>query len=163
MVNGDWWPEHPGRGPRPTLALYRNQGNGTFSDATATTGLAVSLQGMGVAAGDYDNDGFDDLFVTAAGGSRLFHNQPSPGGSRRAGVANPGGKSLGVCVYDLEGAGRPDLLVANDTEPNFCYRNNGNGTFTDVALAAGLAVAENGNPRAGMGIDSAVYDADGAV
>src|SRR5262245_9604974 len=72
FVNSRPWPGQPGG--RPTQALYRNQGDGTFEDVTAAAGLDVALYGMGAAVGDYDGDGWPDLFVTAVGGSRLFHN-----------------------------------------------------------------------------------------
>src|SRR5215469_956465 len=72
LVNGQDWPGH--RLVATTLKLYHNNRNGTFTDVTAAAGLSVSMYGMGVAIGDYDNDGFDDIFVTALGQSRLFHN-----------------------------------------------------------------------------------------
>src|SRR5579883_3563354 len=72
LINGENW---PGRArAASTLKLYHNNHNGTFTDVTAKAGLAVTLYGMGVDIGDYDNDGFDDIFVTALGQSRLFHN-----------------------------------------------------------------------------------------
>ena len=71
FVNGRPWPGQPGRA---TQALYRNRGDGTFEDVTAACGLDVELYGMGVAVGDFDNDGWPDLFVTAVGGNRLFRN-----------------------------------------------------------------------------------------
>ena len=73
LVNGQDFPGHARRAS--TLKLYRNNHDGTFKDVTAAAGLAVSLYGMGVAVGDYDNDGYDDIFITALGQSRLFHNQ----------------------------------------------------------------------------------------
>jgi len=79
----------------------------------------------------------------------------------RAGLQDPTCKSLGVAVLDYDGDGWPDLFVANDTQPNKLYRNQGNGTFTDVALAAGVAFSEAGVARAGMGVDGADYDGSG--
>jgi len=73
LVNGEDWPSHHEHGAT-TLKLYHNNGNGTFTDVTRKAGLAVSMYGMGVAIGDYDNDGFDDIFITAVGQSHLFHN-----------------------------------------------------------------------------------------
>ncbi len=73
FVNGQDWPGHHVHGAT-TLALYRNNHNGTFTDVTKQAGLAVSMYGMGVAVGDYDNDGYDDLFVTGYGQSHFFHN-----------------------------------------------------------------------------------------
>ena len=73
LVNGQNWSGHGGSAS--TLKLYHNEGNGTFTDVTVKAGLAISLYGMGVAIGDYDNDGYDDIFITALGQSRLFHNR----------------------------------------------------------------------------------------
>src|SRR5271169_1175476 len=73
LVNGDDWPGHAKAGAT-TLKLYHNNHDGTFADVTQKAGLAVPMFGMGVAVGDYDNDGFDDLFITALGQSHLFHN-----------------------------------------------------------------------------------------
>lgn len=93
FVNSRDWPGHPQPEPAPTLALYRNKGDGTFEDVTATYGLNVSIYGIGVCAGDFDNDGFTDLFVTCVGGHKLFRNV---GGKKfedvtaKAGVAGPG-------------------------------------------------------------------------
>jgi len=75
LINGDDWPWHESRSlPRPTMKLYRNDGAGAFSDVTGPAGLAEVLYGMGVAVGDYDNDGDRDLYVTAWGANRLFRN-----------------------------------------------------------------------------------------
>lgn len=96
--------------------------------------------------------------------STLYHNQ---GGGKfenvtqRAGLLDPTGKSLGVAILDYDNDGWPDLFVANDTQPNKLYRNNANGTFTDNAMAAGVAFAETGVARAGMGVDTADYDGSG--
>ena len=241
LVNGDWWPGHPLSGPRPTLALYHNNHDGTFTDVTKQMGLDVSLQGMGVAVGDYDNDGYDDIFLTGVGRSRLFHNERGkrftdvtdrsgirdngwstsaawvdvdndgkldlfvghyvkwtpqtdlycgsdikeycrPDGyesepcrlyhndgsgrfhdiSRQAGLLDHVTKALGVSVVDSGGSGRPDLIVANDLEPNCLFRNKGNGMFTETGLADGLAVSDTGQPRSGMGIDAMDYRNTGA-
>ena len=75
FVNSTYWPGHVPAGKQPpTLALYHNDGHGQFTDATAGSGLDVSCYGMGAAIGDYDNDGLDDVFITAVGGNHLFHN-----------------------------------------------------------------------------------------
>jgi hypothetical protein len=81
--------------------------------------------------------------------------------TQRAGLLDPTSKSLGVAVFDYNNDGWPDLFVANDTEPNKLYKNNGNGTFTDEALTAGVAFSEAGTARAGMGVDTADYDGSG--
>jgi hypothetical protein len=80
-----------------------------------------------------------------------------------AGVEDPNGKSLGVAVTDFDDDGWPDLIVANDTYPNFLYRNNGDGTFTDVAVAVGVAFDEFGRARAGMGVDAADLTGEGRL
>ncbi|MFQ5793198.1 MAG: FG-GAP repeat domain-containing protein, partial [Acidobacteriota bacterium] len=81
--------------------------------------------------------------------------------TRKAGLFNPRGKGLGVTAFDFDDDGWPDLAVANDTQPNNLYRNNGNGTFSDVGVLAGIAFAENGAARGAMGIDAADYDGSG--
>ena len=112
FVNGRNW--KPGA-RRSTQALYRNNGNGTFSDASRASGLDVEVYGMGVAVGDYDNDGRDDVYLTALEGDRLFHNE---GGGRFAdvtassGIANANfGTSAAWLDFDRDG--RLDLFVAN--------------------------------------------------
>jgi enediyne biosynthesis protein E4 len=94
----------------------------------------------------------------------LFHNKGDgtfEDTTQRAGLLNPASKALGVAMLDYDGDGWPDVFVANDTQPNKLYRNNGNGTFTDIAVAAGVAFSEAGAARAGMGVDVADYDRSG--
>jgi len=241
LVNGMDW---PGRAQKhSTPKLYHNNHDGTFTDVTHKAGLDVEMFGMGVAVGDYDNDGFDDLFVTAFGQSRLFHNngngtftdvtttaglqgprefsssaawvdydkdghldlvvanyvQWTPEGdlfctldgksksyctpesykgtavrlwhnngnrtftdvTKKAGLDDATSKTLGVAILDYDNDGWPDLLFSNDTQPNKLYRNNGNGTFTEKAVVAGIAFSEDGVARAGMGVDAADYDHSG--
>ncbi len=79
----------------------------------------------------------------------------------KAGLLQPSAKSLGLTLLDVDGDGWPDVFVANDTQPNKLYRNNGNGTFTDVGVAAGVAFGETGVARAGMGVDAADYSGSG--
>jgi len=136
FVNSCYW---PGRGvkPEPTLRLYRNKGDGTFEDVTKKVGLDVTMYGMGVTVGDYDNDGFPDIFVTGIGGNRLFRNVSDGKGVRRfqdvtaeAGVGGPGGWpdwdearfegwekplnfSTSASWLDYDGDGRLDLFVCN--------------------------------------------------
>src|ERR1041385_867757 len=75
LINSTWWPWHIPEGKQPTtMTLYRNDGRGHFMDVTRGSGLDVSFYGMGVAIGDYDNDGLDDVFITSVGENHLFHN-----------------------------------------------------------------------------------------
>jgi len=112
----------PGAGPPPTHKLFRNNGDGTFTDVTDRVGLNKAGYGMGCAVGDYDNDGFDDLVVTYLGGITLFHNVPDGAGGRRfedvtaaAGLRNPHwGTSCGW--GDVDNDGRLDLYVCNYVE-----------------------------------------------
>lgn len=94
----------------------------------------------------------------------LYHNKGNgtfENVTQRAGLSDPTCKSLGVALLDYNGDGWLDLFVANDTEPNKLYKNNGNGTFTDEAVTAGVAFSEAGTARAGMGVDAADYDGSG--
>jgi len=95
---------------------------------------------------------------------RLFRNKGDgtfEDVTRRAGVYDPTGKSLGVVALDYDGDGWPDLAVANDTQPNFLYHNKGDGTFEEVGKIAGIAFSEEGRARGAMGIDAADYDGSG--
>jgi hypothetical protein len=241
LVNGADWPGHLQKHTTPKL--YHNNHDGTFTDVTHKAGFDVEMYGIGVAVGDFDNDGFDDLFVTAYGQSHLFHNngngtfadvtqkaglsgikefstsaawvdydkdgrldlvvgnyvQWSPendlyctmdgksksyctpesykgtsvrlwhndgngkfsDATQKAGLGEPTSKTLGVAVIDYDNDGWPDLLFSNDTQPNKLYHNNGNGTFTEKAVVAGVAFSEDGVARAGMGVDTADYDRTG--
>jgi enediyne biosynthesis protein E4 len=176
-------------------ALYRNNGNGTFTDVTAKAG--VKGGGWSSSAGffDYDRDGDLDLYVvryldydvkenTYCGyrkpGYRMYCDPRGFDGvadllyrnnrdgtftdvSRRAGIANPAGKGLGVTFGDFDNDGWPDIFVANDLVRNFLYRNNGDGTFADLTYSAGVGYDPNGNPRAGMGTEFADFDGDGLL
>jgi enediyne biosynthesis protein E4 len=175
--------------------LYRNNGDGTFTDVTARAGVGDSRWSTGAAFGDYDNDGRLDLFVanyidlrldalpefgsgknclyrglavqcgprglTGAGDS-LYHNNGDgtfTDVSTAAGVADPSLRfGMGVAWCDFNEDGHVDLYVANDSGPNFLYKNNGNGTFTDVGLASGTALSENGAEQASMGVSIGDYD-----
>ncbi len=221
-------------------ALYRNNGDGTFTDVTETAGVGDKGYGIGCGVGDYDNDGFLDLYVTNFRRNTLYHNDgdgsfsdvteqagvecevwssscafidydqdgdldlyvvnyldfalrdhkkcgkglrldcgPSeyPGASDRlyrnngdgtftdvtkaAGIFNPEGKGLGIACGDYDNDGDMDIHIANDDTRNFLYRNNGNGTFSDVALLVGVGFSEHGEPEGGMGTSFGDYDNDG--
>ena len=226
--------------------LYHQNADGTFTDVTekaGLTGMAQNHYGMGVAVGDYDNDDFEDIYVTGYGGNTLYHNngngtftdvtqragvgaggwsasagffdydndgkldllvtryvdwtfktnrycgEQRPGFraychpdnydgmtnilyhnngdgtfadvSAKAGIANPNGKGLGVSFADYDGDGFTDIFVANDSVQCFLYHNNGNGTFTEVGLLAGVGYNEDGKTFAGMGTDFSDFDNDG--
>ncbi len=241
FVNGSKMSEEK---PSPGNALFRNRGRGTFENVTRKAGVAGNgSYGMGVAVGDYDNDGRLDLYVTSYGPNQLFRNNgdgtfrdvASKAGvdSRRwgssagffdfdrdgdldlyvvnyldydpadnpycglpkegyrlycdirmfegaadqlfrnngdgsftdvsspAGIANPAGKGLGLTFADFDGDGYPDIYVANDTIRDFLYRNNRDGTFSDVTYAAAVGFDANGEPQAGMGVDAADLNRDG--
>ena len=172
------------------VVLYRNNGDGTFTDVSKQVGLGEDAAwATGAAFGDYDGDGWDDLFVAhyvdfhlndlpAFGSQKTcqYHGVPvqcGPRGlkgtsdslyhnnrdgtftevSKQAGVDNPR-KLFGLTSVwsDFNGDGRLDLMVANDGQPNYIYRNDGDGHFTDVAYQAGAAVNQDGNEQANMGI-----------
>lgn len=241
LVNGTDWPEH--RKQRSTMRLYRNNRDGTFTDVTRRAGLDIEMYGMGVAVGDYNNDGFPDIFISCLGQNRLFQNtgkgsfvdvteRAGLGGrnafsssalwfdydrdglldlfvtnyvkwaadldvfctmdgkqkayctpeayrgatcwlfrnkgdgtfedmTAKSGIFDSSSKSLGVAMFDYDLDGWMDLFVANDTEPNKLYHNQGDGKFQDAALRVGVAFSEEGKARGGMGVDTADYDNSG--
>lgn len=166
LVNGEDWPSH--QRAASTLKLYHNNHDGTFTDVTATAGLAVSMFGLGVAIGDYDNDGHDDIFVSALGQSRLFHNNGNgtfTDGTKAAGLLGPSEFSTSAAWVDYDRDGKLDLVVANyvkwsiegdlrctldGTHKSYCtpesykgtsarlWHNLGNGKFEDTTQKAGL-------------------------
>ncbi|HUL52984.1 MAG TPA: CRTAC1 family protein [Opitutaceae bacterium] len=118
FVNGAPWPwEDASAAPATTCALYHNDGNGHLSDVTRAAGLAIVMQGMAAAAGDFDNDGYPDLFVTGVGRNHLFHNQGSGTFAEVTDSAGVGGDgqtwSTGATWIDIDGDGLLDLVVAN--------------------------------------------------
>jgi hypothetical protein len=250
LVNGSTLAGFP-KGEEPINHLYRNRGDGTFTDVTQTSGLGASGWGQGVCAGDVDNDGYEDLFVTYFGRNRLYRNQgngtfediteasgtraaadrwstgcaffdydrdgrldlivanyidldlktaPTPesglcrykgipvacgppglrGGknilyrnlgalrfedvSERSGITKANGTyGLGVVTFDFDDDGWSDAYVANDSNPSALYRNNHDGTFSDLGVSAGCGYSQDGKPQAGMGLAIGDYDHDGAM
>ncbi len=196
FVNSSFWPGHvPPGTSQPTMALYKNDGTGHFTDVTAGSGLDVTFYGMGVAAGDYDNDGLVDVFITGVGGNHLFHNEGNGKFKEVTAQAGVGGNSQDwstSCAWvDYDNDGRLDLFVCNyvrwsreidfevgyklvglgraygqpvNFQGAFCYlyHNNGNGTFTDVSVQAGIQVRNpvTGVP-AGKSLGVAPVDLDG--
>ncbi|MGA8630489.1 MAG: CRTAC1 family protein [Terracidiphilus sp.] len=247
FVNGAAIPSLEKADPSYWNRLYRNNGNSTFTDVTESAGLKGVGYSMGAAAGDYDNDGHVDLYVTGVNRNQLFHNNGDgtfTDVTERAGVSgivpklgkpwsvtagwfdynNDGlldlfvvnyldydlktalpcrdqnlpdycppvdfqgmpnilyrnngdgtftdvselshissyvGKGMGVAFGDYNGDGFPDIFVSNDTFQNYLLHNNGDGTFTDAAMQAGVQYSESGKNMAGMGADFRDIDNDG--
>src|SRR6266571_4165203 len=118
FINSTYWPWHIPPGKQPTTAaLYHNDGKGHFSDVTAGSGLDVSLYGMGVAVGDYDNDGLVDVFITGVGGNRLFHNEGHGKFREVTQAAGVGGAldgwSTSAAWIDYDNDGKLDFFVCN--------------------------------------------------
>jgi len=246
LVNGSTIDSERAGNNQASSRLYRNNHDSTFADVTEKAGVRTARWGMGVCAGDVNNDGFDDLYLTNYGPNTLFVNQGdgtfrdfsaesgaqaqgwssscafadydqdgdidlylssylefdihqlpqdspvcrfrgfkvqcgprglTPGRGRllendgtgrffdvsdRSGIAKVRScYSLGVVWGDYDNDGDPDLFVANDSTPNFLFRNNGDKTFSEVALQAGVAVSDDGREQASMGVDFGDCDNDG--
>jgi hypothetical protein len=250
LTNGSRLDAHWPAGKEPTTHLYKNNRDGTFTDVTEKAGIGRRGWQTGVCVGDYDNDGWDDLFCTFWGHNILFHNNgngtftdvtqkaglaeahgrwgtgcsfldydrdghldlfvchfvkldpdkpPSiddasfcqwkgvptmcgprglPGDtnllfhnngdgtftdvSEKAGILKPGPRySITSVSYDFDNDGWPDIYVAVDSEPSIFFKNNHDGTFTDIAVMAGCAYNDDGHEQAGMGLGVADYDCDG--
>jgi hypothetical protein len=169
--------------------LFRNGGNGTFTDVTKRARVADGRWSTGAAFGDYDGDGYLDLMVTnyvdfhlddlpkfgsapnckyrgidvqcgprglRGAGDALYHNNRDgtfSDVSKAAGVEDQNGYyGMSVIFSDFTNSGRPDIYVANDSTPNYLYKNLGNGKFQEIGLESGTAVSEDGSEQASMGI-----------
>ena len=254
LLNGSTFDAYRGKEPAPRAALFHNNHDGTFTDVTAKASMGNERWGFGAAVGDYDNDGWPDLFVANFGQARLYHNNhdgtftdvaekagvalngwytaatwgdydgdgrldlfvagyvqfdvdhaPEPGASgvsynfcqyrgqnvmcgprglpgehdhlfhnngdgsftdvsEKAGVSDPEGYyGFAAAFVDVDNDGKLDLLVANDSTPNYLYRNRGDGTFENTSYASGFALNENGREQASMGLAIGDYDNDGLV
>jgi len=180
--------------------LLKNNGNGTFSDVTKTAGVDDQRWSAGAAFVDYDNDGRVDLFVAnyvafdfknlpefgkgrlcqykgipvqcgprglPGDGDTLYHNEGDGTFSdvtKKAGVSDPDGYyGMGIICSDFDEDGLVDIFVANDSTPNFLYKNNADGTFKEIGFPAGVAVNENGSEQGSMGVTLGDYDHDGRL
>src|SRR5207253_1334409 len=144
--------------------LYRNNHDGTFTDVTVKAGLSRCGWGFGVAVGDYDNDGWEDLYVTYLKDAVLYHNNEDgtfTDVTEKLNIDSGSYYGLGVLWLDYDKDGCLDLYVANDSSPSLLYHNDCKGGFGEVGAQAGVAYSADGREQAGMGIDSADYDNDG--
>ena len=185
LVNGENWPGHAG--PQSTTKLYHNNHDGTFADVTQKAGLASPMFGLGVAVGDYDNDSYEDIFITALGQSHLFHNNRNGTFSdvtKSAGVWGANEFSTSAAWVDYDRDGKLDLVVANyvqwsiqgdlfctldGTHKSYCtpesykgasarlWHNLGNGRFEDATEKAHFF----DNTSKTLGIAVLDYDGDG--
>ncbi|MFN7993776.1 MAG: CRTAC1 family protein [Bryobacteraceae bacterium] len=187
LINGMDWPGH--KRQRSTMQLYRNNRNGTFTDVTRAAGLDVEMYGLGVAVGDFNNDGFPDIYVTCVGQSRLFQNTGKGHFvdiTERSGLGGRSGFSSSALWFDYDRDGWLDLFVCNyvkwsPEQDVFCsldgkrksyctpeayrgstcwlFRNRGDGKFEDVTAKSGMFDASSKSLGAAM-LD---YDSDGWI
>ena len=180
--------------------LFKNNGNGTFTNVTAKAGVSDPRWSTGASFVDYDRDGYLDLFVSnyvdfdvnnlpefgkgkqcqyksipvqcgprglKGAGDSLYRNNGDgtfTDVSKAAGVSDPDGYyGLGVITSDFDEDGLIDIYVANDSTPNFHYRNKGDGTFEEIGFSSGTAVNENGSEQGSMGVTVGDYDHDGKL
>jgi hypothetical protein len=149
LINSDLWPGHIEAGvARPTMKLYQNDGAGQFTDVTEAAGLAVSLYGMGIAVGDYDNDGDTDVFVTAYGLNRLFRNEGGQfqDATEEAGIGGEADAwSTSAGFMDIDNDGDLDLFVANYVRWSGQIDLNINYQLTGIGRAYGPPTAYEGS------------------
>ena len=185
LINGMDWPGH--KRQRSTLRLYRNNRNGTFTDVTSSAGLDIEMYGMGVAVGDYNNDGFPDIFISCVGQSRLFRNTGKGTFievTRPSGLYGHQGFSTSALWFDYDRDGLLDLFVCNyvrwspehdvfcsldGTHKSYCtpeayrgdtcwlFHNRGDGTFEDVTATSGIFDSSSKS----LGVAMFDYDQDG--
>src|SRR5207253_1181380 len=144
-------------------ALYHNNRDGTFTDVGEKAGVTGNGYGQGIAVGDYDDDGFPDIYLTQYGRSILYHNNGDgtfTDVSKESGIAESLAKAWGVVACDINNDGWMDLFVANDTVPNLLFVNR-KGKFEENGVLAGVGYSAYGRSRSGMGVDAADYDQDG--
>ncbi len=170
--------------------FYRNNGDGTFTNITKKAGVENDLWGIGSTFLDYDQDGFLDLYVgnyleydpdynyyyapEHFPGPLSYHGQPDilyhnngdgtfDDVTQEAGVYNPQGRAMGVSSCDIDDDGDMDIFVANDAMENYLYRNNGDGTFTNIALETATGFGQNGEATSAMGPEFGDFDLDGLI
>ena len=185
LINSQDWPGH--KRQRSTLKLYKNNRNGTFTDATKAAGLDIELYGLGVAVGDFDNDGFPDLYITCVGQSHLFKNTGRGTFidiTNKAGLGSRSAFSSSAMWVDIDRDGHLDLLVCNYVRwapeldvfcssdgknksyctpeayrgaTNWLFRNKGDGTFEDITARSGLFDASSKS----LAVTMLDFDSDG--
>src|SRR6202166_709409 len=164
FTNGATIPGLTKDSPRFYNRLYHNNQDGTFTDVTDRAGIRGEGYSMGVAAADYDNDGWTDIYVTGVNRNILYHNNGDgtfTDVSAAMGIAGEIGKGMGVAIADYDGDGWMDIFVANDNQRNFLFRNRKGKGFDEVGVEAGVAYTDNGIPVSSMGVDFRDWNNDG--